>query len=139
MAKAIDRIIIDTNLWISFLITKDFKYLDAGIEKGEIKILFSRESFEEFLSVVHRTKFKKYFKNEQIEELLNLFDVYGEMVSVKRLVTKCRDLKDNFLLSLAKDLQADFLLTGDDDLLSLKEFEGTKIVRISEYLRLKRN
>ena len=137
MAKAIDRIIIDTNLWISFLITKDFKNLDARIEKGETKILFSEESFEEFLTVVHRTKFKKYFRDEQIEELLNLFEVYGEMVSVKSLVTKCRDLKDNFLLSLAKDSQADFLLTGDEDLLSLKEFEGTKIIRISEYLRRK--
>jgi uncharacterized protein len=36
-----------------------------------------------------------------------------------------RDAKDNYLLALAKDSQADFLITGDRDLLSLVNFEGT--------------
>jgi len=39
MVKKIDRVIIDTNLWISFLITKDLRNLDKKIKTGKIKIL----------------------------------------------------------------------------------------------------
>jgi len=45
----------------------------------------------------------------------------------------CRDDKDNFLLALAKDSNADFLITGDKDLLILKKFEDTSIVTIADY------
>ncbi|HEU5291966.1 MAG TPA: putative toxin-antitoxin system toxin component, PIN family, partial [Cyclobacteriaceae bacterium] len=54
MAKKAERVIIDTNLWISFLITKDFKTLDIKIKTGKIKIIFSLELIEEFLAVAHR-------------------------------------------------------------------------------------
>ena len=47
----------------------------------------------------------------------------------------CRDPKDNFLLALAHDGKADYLLTGDNDLLVMKKFGRTKIVKISEFLK----
>jgi len=46
----------------------------------------------------------------------------------------CRDLKDNFLLSLAVDGKADYLLTGDNDLLALNPFKDTHIVTFSAFL-----
>ena len=49
----------------------------------------------------------------------------------------CRDEKDNFLLSLAVDGNADFLITGDQDLLELKEIEKTQIVTLNQYLKVK--
>ena len=134
MAKKTDRLVIDTNLWISFLITKNYKKLDARIKRTKVKILFSLELMEELLTVVSRPKFKKYFDKEDIEQLLNLVDFYGEMVDVKSDLKICRDVKDNFLLSLSKDGKADFLLTGDHDLLALRKIDKTKIISISEYL-----
>lgn len=59
MAKKVDRIIVDTNLWISFLITKDFKKLDEKIKTKSIRVIFSFELIEEFLTVVNRPKFRK--------------------------------------------------------------------------------
>jgi uncharacterized protein len=50
------------------------------------------------------------------------------------VVTICRDSKDNFLLSLAIDGRADYLLTGDSALLDLKKIGKTKIITISEFL-----
>jgi uncharacterized protein len=135
MPKKTERIVIDTNLWISFLITKDYKKLDGKIKSGEIKILFSLESMEEFLIVADRPKFKKYFDKEDIEQLIDLFDVYGEIVDVKSNIEICRDAKDNFLLSLSKDGKANFLITGDNDLLELKKFGKTKIIKVSDYLK----
>jgi uncharacterized protein len=135
MAKKPDRIIIDTNLWISFLLTKDFKKVDEKIITGLVKILFSLELIEEFLAVVERPKLKKYFDRKVIEQLIELFDSYGEIVEVKSRVNLCRDSKDNFILALAKDSKATHLITGDQDLLVLKEFEGTRIITIADYLK----
>jgi len=137
MAKKPSKIIIDTNLWISFLIKSDFKQLDGLIKQGKIKILFSLESYEEFLSVVERPKFKKYFQREDVESLLELFESYGELVQTLNDVNICRDEKDNFLLALAKYSKADFLITGDNDLLDLKKFQGTEIITFTSFLKLK--
>ena len=69
------KVIFDTNLWISFLITKDFSEIDDLIFEGKIKLIFSDELIEEFLAVATRPKFKKYFNNQDIEKLLQAFDV----------------------------------------------------------------
>jgi len=49
-------------------------------------------------------------------------------------ISVCRDPKDDFLLSLAKDGNATYLITGDKDLLILKEFGKTTILTVTEYL-----
>jgi uncharacterized protein len=60
--------------------------------------------------------------------------IYGELVEIESSTQVCRDIKDNFLLSLAKDGNADFLLTGDDDLLDIKLFENTRILTYNEFI-----
>jgi len=45
----------------------------------------------------------------------------------------CRDSDDDRLLSLAKESEAEYIVTGDDDLLSLKHYESTKIVSPREF------
>lgn len=64
---------------------------------------------------------------------MGLLETHGELVEVRSEVQICRDIKDNFLLALAKDGKADYLLTGDEDLLMLKQFEQTKILSYSEF------
>ena len=135
MAKSPSKVIIDTNLWISFLIKKDLRNLDTKIKNGSVKVLFSLELIEEFLSVADRPKFKKYFDKNDIEDLVDLFDVYGEIIDVRSNVELCEDPKDNFLLSLAKDSKANYLITGDKELLSLKTVFKTKIITMSDYLK----
>ena len=48
------------------------------------------------------------------------------------MVTVCRDADDNFLLALCLDGHADFLITGDQDLLVLKAFGSTRIISWAE-------
>jgi len=55
------KVIIDTNLWISFLITRNFYELDKLIENKGIQLVFSQELIEEFISVAKRPKLSKYF------------------------------------------------------------------------------
>jgi len=122
------KIILDTNLWISFLLTKNHTEIDKLLIEGKIRLLFSTELIEEFLTVTSRPKFKNYFRQEDVEILLDLFDTYGKLVKVKQEIKECRDPKDNFLLSLAVEGKADFLVTGDTDLLMLEKIKKTRIV-----------
>ncbi|WP_412467588.1 putative toxin-antitoxin system toxin component, PIN family [Pedobacter sp. KLB.chiD] len=59
MPRSKSRIILDTNIRISFLITKDFSKLDEIIFSKRSIIIFSQELLEEFLEVVKRPKFRR--------------------------------------------------------------------------------
>jgi putative PIN family toxin of toxin-antitoxin system len=65
--------------------------------------------------------------------LLELIEHYADFISINSNVKVCRDENDNFLLSLAKDSSANYLITGDNDLLVLNQFEKTRIITIAEY------
>ena len=119
MSLKIKRIIIDTNLWISFLITNDFNKLDQFLDSEKYQIVFSEELFNEFLEVVHREKFNRYFNDLNIKYLIEIINDKALFVNVVSIINVCRDVKDNFLLSLAIDGDVDYLITGDNDLLSL--------------------
>jgi predicted nucleic acid-binding protein len=109
------KVIIDTNLWVSFLLTKRFNFVD------------------ELLDVVARPKLKPFFAPQLLDSLLQLIEESALFYEVETTVSVCRDEKDNFLLALAKESQADYLLTGDKDLLVLKKFEQTSIITIAAY------
>jgi uncharacterized protein len=131
----IKRVILDTNLWISFLINDSYKEIDHLIKSDQIKLIFSIELLDEFIEVVNRPKFNKYFKDDDIIQLLNLFDEYAVLVEVKSNLDLCRDKKDNFLLNLAKDSKSDYLITGDLDLLILERIDNCKIIQYSDFLK----
>lgn len=134
MQNKVSRIIIDTNLWISFLITKDFAKLDDIIFSRKGILVFSQELLDEFLEVAKRPKFRRFFAASDIEEILETIDDYADFIKVETKIDACRDIKDNFLLSLSVDDNADFLLTGDKDLLDLIKFGETNIMTISDFL-----
>jgi putative PIN family toxin of toxin-antitoxin system len=134
MAKQRDRIIIDTNLWISFLLTKDLSKLDSIIDTRKAVLIFSQELLDELIEVTQRKKFIKYFDPDDVANLLSMIRSRADLVEVESIVASCRDLKDNFLLSLALDARATHLITGDKDLLVLEKFGKTKILTIADYL-----
>ena len=122
------RVVIDTNIWISFLIGKTLIDLRDAIISGRITILFSEELFAELIEVLQRPKFKKYFSATAIEQLIVLLYDRVEWIEITRHFDDCRDKKDNFLLDLSVSGYADYLVTGDDDLLTLNPFYGIEIV-----------
>ena len=135
MQNKFSRIIIDTNFWISFLITKDSAKLDEIIFSRHGILVFSQELLDEFLEVARRPKFRRFFSASNIEEILETIEEYADFVKVQTQIEVCRDKKDNFLLSLSVDGNADILLTGDKDLLDLIKFGETKIMTISNFLQ----
>jgi len=130
------RIILDTNLWISFLISENFTELDELIKTKKVILVFSNELLEEFIEVVKRPKFKKFFSKKDVELLLDTFDHYADLINVTSQIDLCRDEKDNFLLNLSVDGKADYLVTGDKDLLVLEKVNKTRILTYRELIKI---
>lgn len=122
------RVVIDTNIWISYLIGQTLSGLTDHILTERVKILFSEELMAELFEVLQRKKFKKYFTSENIHELIGLIDAKFDCIEVTKQVKACRDEKDNFLLDLCVSGNADYLVTGDADLLELNPFQQTAII-----------
>ncbi|MEH2141861.1 putative toxin-antitoxin system toxin component, PIN family [Nostoc sp.] len=128
------KIIIDTNLWISFLIGKELKELKNLLVEQTIQLVISEEILEEIIVVTQRPKLQKYFTFNKVDELIQILQNIGLFINITSEVYLCRDPKDNYLLALAKDSGANFLVTGDQDLLVIQRFEITEIVTYQELL-----
>ena len=129
------KLVIDTNLWISFIISNKLNLLDPLLFAGDTRLLFSTELITGIEETITKPKLKKYFKTNALEEMFYAFEPFIDLVEVESIVTICRGPKDNFLLALGKDGKADYLLTGDKDLLELKKFGKVKIQTIGTLLR----
>jgi putative PIN family toxin of toxin-antitoxin system len=129
-----NRLVIDSNLWISWLIGKKQTLLSIILTDENVEIFTSKEQVHELFEVIERSKFRKHFSEEILDQFKLFFVEALQITDVKIKVKASRDPKDDYLLALALSVKADFLLTGDNDLLIMKKFEGISILTITEYL-----
>ncbi|MBK8807263.1 MAG: putative toxin-antitoxin system toxin component, PIN family [Bacteroidales bacterium] len=127
------RVIFDTNVWISFLIGKRLSILKNYIMDGRVIIVTTKQLLTEIKLVTSREKLKKYFPKESVKELIVLLETISENVEIKQQHFINRDPKDNFLLDLIDFSKADYLITGDKDLLELKSFMTAKILTPNDF------
>ena len=126
------RVLPDTNIIISSIFWRGNPYevVRKGI-LGEYQLVISAEILDEVVDKL-RNKFK--FPEESIQELIDVLMTYCQIVDVKSKFDVVRDKKDNKIVECAFDGKADYIVTGDPDLLVLKEFKGIKIVKAKEFL-----
>lgn len=130
------KFVVDTNLLISSILTHGTtpsRGMDKIIDCGS-NLLFSIETFEEFRKVLFRKKFDRYVSHEKRENVLSLYLRERVLVVPDIHFTHCDDAKDNMFLDVAVAGQANYLITGDDDLLRLREIESIPIITMSEFL-----
>jgi uncharacterized protein len=131
------KIVIDTNLWIGYFMGKHVRsYLDKILSDPQFDLLISQKSLDELTSVLSRPKFQKYITIEQIDMLVALIRRRSNFIDVTSQIALSRDSKDDFLLALSLDGQANYLLTGDEDLLVLQKIEQTLILKIADFIAL---
>lgn len=128
------NVVIDTNWLVSYLMKKKTSQLKLILQDIAISIYTSEEQTKEFTKIIYLPKFRKYFPLEPALEFLRYFTNRCDIVSVVSNIEICRDPKDNFLLAISKDADADYLLTGDKDLLILEKFEQTIICTLSHFI-----
>ncbi|MCL2417481.1 MAG: putative toxin-antitoxin system toxin component, PIN family [Bacteroidales bacterium] len=129
------KIIIDTNLWVSFLIGKKTSVLESLLSNANLTIYVCDNLLDEFKRVVEKPKIQKYIPEEDIVATLELIVMFCTHATLnKTAVSPVRDVNDLYLLSLAETVSADFILTGDKDLLTLESHHQTKIVTYSTFV-----
>lgn len=115
------RIIVDTNLWISFLMGRKLHCLLDLLGSPEFQLVASQELIDEINDVFHRPKFLKYYSEEKLSYLWDFMREEALFYKLSGIPSRCRDPKDDYLLELAIVSEADYLITGDKDLL---EYDG---------------
>ena len=133
------KIILDTNIWISFLLGKRLSILREIVDMEEVDIYVSDELLAGLRSVAFRPKFQGKI---DFQSVLNLFELINAKCKIiegyKDAESAIRDIKDLYLLSMAESIPADYLVTGDDDLLVLRNHLGTKIITFAEFVSIVR-
>ena len=130
------RLIVDTNILVSAFVfggaTK--RYLNLVFSAKDIAMLMSDDTIDELGDTLFNERFRKY---RPVSELAILFDLYVKStfkIRIAETFDLCRDPKDNRFLDLAYGGRADYLITGDRDLLALDPFYKTRIVAISDFI-----
>ncbi len=127
------KVIFDTNVWISFLIGKRLTSIKGHISNNKLEIIITDKLLTELRIVTCREKLRKYFPQNSVLEFIELLETVGSKVEIEPTHFISRDPKDNFLLDLIDSASADFLLTGDKDLLELEQFKTGKIITPAEF------
>ena len=127
------KVIFDTNVWISFLIGKRLSFIKKYIASGQITIVVTGRLLMEIKEVTARDKLKKYFPAASVTELIELLETIAENVEIVPTHFINRDAKDNFLLDLIDFSKANYLVTGDKDLLVHNPFITATILTPGDF------
>ena len=130
------KLVVDTNILVSaFIFGGTVKQQLMHILADErIVLLTSAAIHQELQQVLFREKFQRFQAREHIEAQLAAFLTDAVMIPITQTFFDCRDAKDNKFLDLAVSGQADFIITGDQDLRDLHPFQGVNIVTIQEFI-----
>ena len=131
------RCVFDTNVVVSAALLSESvprRAFDKALGRGTI--LISAPVLLELTEVLGRPKLNKYVREEERMRFLVALLKESELVEVTEAVTDCRDAKDNRILELAVSGKADYVVTGDRDLLVLNPFRGIPILTPRDFLEL---
>ncbi len=131
------RLVFDTNAFVSaaiFSASVPSQALIHALRHGSL--LMSDELAKEARDVLIRARFDRYGTREVREEFLRDLMLDVEFVTITEPVRACRDPEDDKILELAWNGHADYIVTGDDDLLVMNPFRGIAIVRPAEFLTI---
>jgi putative PIN family toxin of toxin-antitoxin system len=130
------RYVFDTNVIISALLFENSKPAQAfqyALANGEV--LLSLDLLEELNEVLGRKKFNKYVTDEEREEFLEALIERAVLIEIVENVQECRDPKDDKVLELALNGEAQYIITGDQDLLVLNPFRNVRVITVEDFLK----
>ena len=130
-------IVIDTNVLISAVLSPNGTAKKAFVKAiAYFQLLQSEATYEELVTRLQKKKFDKYISLEDRNQFLDWVRIDSRFLSVETQTTICSDPDDNKFLDLASKGQADYLMTGDQDLLSLDVYQNTRIIQPALFLRI---
>ena len=100
------------------------------LSSESVKLVVCQELLDELQDVTSRPKLAKYFPQKEVDSLIEFMELIGERFEPRQKVQICRDSADDYLLALAIESHAHYLVTGDQDLLVIKKIKNCRIVDV---------
>lgn len=133
------RAVIDTNVLLSALLWGGTPHaLMEHVRNGTVTLISSPALLAELARVLERPKFDVVLLRSNTSRAQTLAEVrlLVEVIDPPPLPQPvCRDKDDDAVLALAIAAQADIVISGDDDLLSLHPFEGIPVLTPAQALQ----
>ncbi len=127
------KVVFDTNIFISAFVIPGSQAEKAALRiiEGRDVLLLSKGILDELLTVLS-TKFSR--DKEEISRVAVILSEMAEWGVPSEKINDLKDDPDNRILECAVSGNADVIVTGDKELLRLRGYEKTKIIRLKEYL-----
>src|SRR5271165_3539560 len=132
------RVVLDTNVVASALLWDGTPRQLLRVGRGkDVQLFTSAALLAELTDILSRSKFNKKIAASLLS-VDQLVDLYSELAALVRPIPVPRmapDPDDDVVIGTALAAKADFIVTGDRALLTLAEYEGGRIISVSEALR----
>jgi len=134
------NIVLDTNVFISGTFWKGKLHeIIRMAEEGKVDIATTEEILEELLDVLKRAKFSHLYKEGETD----LQEIFGKILALvnifyppmDKITIIKEDPDDNKFLACALVARASFIVSGDQHLLKLKNFQDVPIVTPAQFLK----
>ena len=134
------KLVLDTNTIVSaFFWEGNEAKLFRKIEQGKVRLYITEDILKEIEEVIKRPKFDEVMRKAHLTSdriIQKIVSLSYLIIAPKISVKVCRDEKDNKFLECAESAKADYIVSGDVDLLSLKKYKAIPIIRTSSALQI---
>jgi uncharacterized protein len=127
------KVVLDTNVIVSGIFWRGTPYhiLELWIH-DDIQVLATESILNEYNRVIKSID----TQGKVSKSWLTFIAENATIVSDQEILKICRDPHDDKFINCAVTGKADYLVSGDDDILSLKSFPNIKIISPSEFYNL---
>lgn len=127
------KAVFDTNIFVSAFVFPGGRAESAvvAIAEGKAQLVTSKAIIHEVLDVLSR-KFDR--DSEQLARVAVYLGELATVVQPRRRINVLKDEPDNRILECAVAARADIVVTGDQAMLRLGEYRGTRIVTLNDFL-----
>lgn len=133
------KVILDANIYISYLLSPEpHKTIPQVVEAcvgKELELIVTEELLDDIREGVEDSKsLKAHISEQAVNDLITTLTSYTDSLPAIETTAYSRDVKDDYLLAQSIVHDVTYLVTGDEDLLTLGQVEGVKIITPAQFL-----
>ena len=131
-----ERIVPDTNVILSYAISKRLSELVAIKSKFNIEIFSCDELLTELKVAIDYPQIEKYLPKEERVHIVKVFKALAIETKIDLRYDRLSDPKDNYIIDLAYSVKADYIVTGDREVLIQKHVGKIQIISPTQFKKL---
>lgn len=134
-----DRVVFDVNVIVSYAVNRKLLELITLVSKYNIEIFSCEELLEELRSVLDYPHLEKYLSKNERSNIVRLFESVSTSVNIDTRYDGLIDPKDNYLVDLVYAIKANYLVSGDREVLIQKHIGRIQIISPAQFKKLLRD